>query len=65
MDARENNEAINTALSKIGGFDMGNSPYWTSSQVDASSAWKCSTSDYTFGREYKSLTLPVRPVCSI
>ena len=65
LDARENNEAINTALSKIGGFDMGNRPYWTSSQVNASSAWKCSTSDYTFSMEYKSLSLAVRPVCSI
>ena len=65
IDARENNEAINAALSKIGGFDMGNRPYWTSSQANASSAWKCSTSDYTLSKEYKSLSLAVRAVCSI
>ena len=63
IDARENNDAINAALSRIGGFNMGSRPYWTSSQANASSAWKCSTSDYTFSREYKSLSLQVRAVC--
>ena len=65
IDARENNEAINIAMGKIGGIDMEAGTYWTSSQVNSYSAWKCSTSDYTFNREYKTNTLLVRPVCSL
>ena len=65
IDARENFEAINKAMAKIGGTTMKNRPYWTSTQVNAFNAWQCYAIDYEFSPNKKYNEIPVCAVCSV
>ena len=64
MDACANQDAINVAMQKIGGSFMVDN-YWTSTQANASKAWKCGVYDSNFLPDHKYNQIPVIAVCSI
>ena len=64
MNACANQEAINVAMNKIGNIYMTNN-YWTSTQADASKAWKCSVYESQTAPDYKYNEIAVIAVCSI
>ena len=64
MNACANQEAINIAMNKIGSIYMTDN-YWTSTQVNASQAWKCNVYDSKIIQDYKYNEIAVIAVCSI
>ena len=64
MNACANQEAINVAMDKIGSTDMKDN-YWTSTQADASEAWKCDVYDSKIIKDDKYNKIAVIAVCSI
>lgn len=65
QDAHANIEAIDAAISKIGGTYIGRAVYWTSTQASSTNAWRCSLYNYTQNQYSKGTLNAVRPVCSI
>ncbi len=64
MDACANQEAINVAMDKIGSIYMAQN-YWTSTQANASKAWKCDAYNFKIFQDYKYNEIAVIAVCSI
>ena len=64
MNACANQEAINVAMNKIGSKYM-TSNYWTSTQANASRAWKCDVYNSEIFQDYKYNEIAVIAVCSI
>lgn len=64
IDANANQKAINEALIKIGGANM-TDEYWTSTQTDATKAWKCGIDNSELIGNYKYSQVPVVAVCSL
>ena len=64
MDACANQEAINVAMDKIGSIYMTDN-YWTSTQANASKAWKCDVYNSKIFQDYKYNEIAVIAVCSI
>lgn len=64
MDALANKDAINAAMDKIGSIYLSDT-YWTSTQANASKAWKCNVYDSKIIQDYKYNEIAVIAVCSI
>ena len=64
MNACANQEAINVAMNKIGSKYM-TDIYWTSTQANASQAWKCDVYDSKIIKDYKYNEIAVIAVYSI